>query len=121
LQGFGWLNVRWVEALQLTVVGKEQHIVSNQPARESVCQMMARLIESLKQEINTKQRRIQILNERLIKLQSQPKPDPVRVQETQAEIRELKDQLQTDRSQLDAAENEYAASCGAQALGAAGA
>ena len=36
--------------------------------------MMARLIESLKQEISARQRRIQILRERLMKLQSQPNP-----------------------------------------------
>jgi hypothetical protein len=74
--------------------------------------MMARLIESLKQEIRAKQRRIQILNERHGKLQSEPNPDPTLVQQIVAEIQELEDQLQTDQSQLDTDENEFTAFCG---------
>jgi hypothetical protein len=101
-----------LKAQLFTFIGKEQHIVNKQRTRKSVCQMMARLIESLKQEIRAKQRRIQILNERLSKQQSQPKPDPVLVQEMEADIQELKDQLLTDRSQLVASEDEFAASCG---------
>ena len=73
--------------------------------------MMARLIESQKQEIRAKERKIRILNERLIKLEGQPNPDPVLVQAMKADIQELENQLPIDRTQLDAAENEFAASC----------
>jgi chromosome segregation ATPase len=82
-----------------------------QPAHESVCQMMARLIKALKQEIKDKEQRILTLNGRLSKLQSQPNPDPALIQEIKADIHDLEAQLPTDRSQLEAAENEFAASC----------
>jgi chromosome segregation ATPase len=74
---------------------------------------MAEAIKFIKQEIKAKEARIRVLTERLEKLQSQPNPDPDQIQEIKADIQELEDQLETTaRPQLNAFEEEFAASCG---------
>lgn len=78
----------------------------------NVCDMMARAIKHIEQEIKAKERRIQNLTERLKKLQSQPNPDLTQIQEIKKDIQELEDQLETDRPQLNAFQEEFAASCG---------
>ena len=78
----------------------------------NVCDMMARAIEHIKQDINVKGRRIQTLTERIKKLQSQPNPDWALIQDLKTDRQELEDELETDRSQLAAFEEEFAASCG---------
>lgn len=80
---------------------------------QNVCEMMAGAIRFIKREIESKEARIRALTERLKKLQSQPNPDPSQIQETTADIQELEEQLETtDRPQLNAFEEEFAASCG---------
>ena len=66
----------------------------------------------LKQDIKVKGRRIQTLTERIKKLQSQPNPDWALIQDLKTDRQELEDELKTDRSQLIAFEEEFAASCG---------
>ena len=79
----------------------------------SGCDLMAEAIKFIKKEIESKEARIRALTERLNKLQSQPNPDPEKIQEIRADIQELEDQLEnTDRPQLSAFEEEFAASCG---------
>lgn len=78
----------------------------------SVCDMMAEAIKFIGQEIEAKEARIRILSERLGKLQSQPHPDLDQIQEIKTDIQDLKDQLETDLSQLNAFQEEFAASCG---------
>jgi hypothetical protein len=74
---------------------------------------MADAIKFIEQQIKSKERRIRILTERLTKLQSEPNPDPDQIQELRADIQALEDQLEmTDRPQLNAFEEEFAASCG---------
>ena len=82
-----------------------------QPIR-NVCDMMAKAIKHIEQEIEAKERWIRNLKERLEKLQSQPDPDPLQIQEIKADMQELEDQLKTDQSQLNAFQEEFAASCG---------
>jgi len=77
-----------------------------------VCDMMAKAIGHIEQEIKAKERRIRSLAERLGKLQSQPDPDPLQIQQIKADMQELEDQLKTDRPQLNAFQEEFAASCG---------
>jgi predicted nucleic acid-binding Zn-ribbon protein len=77
-----------------------------------VCDMMERAIKHLEQQINSKEHRIQNLTERLKKVQSHPNPDPAQIQEIKKDIRELEDQLERDRAQLNAFQEEFAASCG---------
>lgn len=77
----------------------------------NVCDMMARAIKHIEQEIKAKERRIQNLTERLEKLQSNPHPDLAQIQEIKKDIHELGDQLATDRPQLSAFQEEFAASC----------
>lgn len=83
-----------------------------QPMR-SGCDLMAEAIKFIGQEITAKERRIQTLMERLKKLHSQPNPDPAQIEEIEQDIQELEDQLEmTDRPQLNAFQEEFAASCG---------
>lgn len=80
--------------------------------KPNACDVMARAIIFIKQEIKAKELRIKILTERLQKLQSQPNPDPTQIREIKTDIQDLEDQLENDRSQLNAFEEEFAASCG---------
>ena len=86
--------------------------MATKPTR-SGCDVMADAIKFIKQEIKSKEARIRILTERLQKLQSQPNADPDQIQEIRADIQKLEEQLEmTDRPQLIAFEEEFAASCG---------
>jgi hypothetical protein len=85
--------------------------VITQTGRESFCQLLARHIAYLKQEIRNKEHRIRTLNARLSELLSQPNPDPAVIQEIRADIQELEVELETDRPQLNATEEDFAASC----------
>ncbi|HZF41052.1 MAG TPA: hypothetical protein VE715_19675 [Blastocatellia bacterium] len=78
----------------------------------NVCDMMARAIKHIEQEIKAEERRIQNLKKRLRQLQSQPNPDLAKIQEIKTDIKELEVQLEMDRSQLNAFQEEFAASCG---------
>lgn len=80
-------------------------------ALERVCAMMARAIATTKQDITFKERQIDTLRHRISKLQGQPNPDESLIQELKGDIRELEEQLERDRSQLLAFEDEFAASC----------
>ncbi|GAB3092712.1 hypothetical protein [Lysobacter terrae] len=83
------------------------------PSARSGCQVMADAIKFIRQEIQSKEARIRMLTQRLEKLQSQPDPDLSQIEEIKADIRELESQLEsTDRPQLSAFEEEFAASCG---------
>ncbi|HEY7153625.1 MAG TPA: hypothetical protein VH575_06680 [Gemmataceae bacterium] len=86
--------------------------MGNQPTVETACQMMARSIQFLKREIEAKKRRRRQLEGTLQKLLSQPNPDPALVQDLKRHIQELETELESDRTDLSAFENEYAASCG---------
>ena len=86
--------------------------MSTKPKR-SGCDLMEDAIKFIEQQIKSKERRIRILTERLTKLESQPNPDPDQIQELRADIQALEDQLEnTDRPQLSAFQEEFAASCG---------
>ena len=79
----------------------------------SGCDVMANAIKFIRQEIKAKEARIRTLTERLEKMQAQPNSDLDQIQEIKADIQELEDQLETtDRPQLNAFEEEFAASCG---------
>ena len=79
----------------------------------SGCDLMAEAIKFIQKEIESKEARIRALTERLNKLQSQSNPEPEKIQEIRADIQEIEDQLgNTDRPQLSAFEEEFAASCG---------
>jgi len=77
----------------------------------SVCAMMRRGIEFLKQEIKQKETQIGILTARLQKLQSRSDPDAAMVKEIKDDIAKLENELLTDRAQLNAFEEEVSASC----------
>lgn len=78
----------------------------------SGCDVMADAIKFIRQEIRSKEARIRMLTQRLEKLQSQPDPDLSQIEEIKADIREFEGQLEaTDRPQLSAFEEEFAASC----------
>ena len=81
-------------------------------AVRNVCDMMARAITHIEQEIAAKERRVEVLGERIAKLQAKPDPDLAQIQELEGDIQELEEQLKTDRSQLGAFQEEFAASCG---------
>lgn len=85
--------------------------MSTQPMR-SVCDLMKRAINHIQQEIKAKESRVRNLTERLQKLQSQPNPDQAQLQEIRGDIQELEGELKTDLSQLNAFQEEHAASCG---------
>jgi chromosome segregation ATPase len=76
------------------------------------CDLMEAAIEFIKQEIEAKSARIQVLTGRLQKLQGQPDPDLAQIAQIQADIQELETQLASDLPQLAAFENEFSASCG---------
>jgi hypothetical protein len=78
----------------------------------NVCDMMAKAITHIEQDIKAKERRIRSLTERLEKLKSQPNPDPIQIQEVEADRQELEEELKNDRLQLIAFQEEFAASCG---------
>ena len=78
----------------------------------NVCDVLERAVKHIAQEINVKESRIQNLTERLKKLQGHPNPDPAQIQEIKQDIQELEDQLERDRAQLNAFQEEFAASCG---------
>ncbi len=80
-------------------------------AIRTVCNMMAKAIEFIEQEIKAKERRIETLTARLKKLRSQPNPDSAQIQEITTDIKDLEDQLEMDRSQLKAFQEEFDASC----------
>ena len=79
---------------------------------ETPCELMARLSKLMEHEFENKKRRIGKLMERLNKLKSQPNPDKTQIRKIRADIKELKDQLETDLLQLDAFKKEFKASCG---------
>jgi len=72
---------------------------------------MAKWIKSIEQEINAKEGRVNNLRARITKLQSQPDPDLAQIQELEEDIRELERQLESDRPQLPAFEEEFLAVC----------
>lgn len=76
------------------------------------CDLMRRAIISMRQEIPRKEARLRVLENRLAKLLSQPNPGAAQVAELKADIAELEAQLVQDRSQLNAFEEEFSASCG---------
>lgn len=78
----------------------------------SVCNMMAKAINYLEQEIAAKERQIDTLRARLVKLHSESNSDQVLIQEIKTDMQGLEDRLGTDRSQLTAFQEEFAASCG---------
>lgn len=78
----------------------------------SGCDLMADAIQFIKQEIEAKRGRLRKLKRRLEALLSQPDPDQSLIQAIEEDIRELEDALETDRAQLNAFEEEFAASCG---------
>ena len=78
----------------------------------NVCDMMAKAIKHIEQEIRTKERRIRSLSQRIQKLQSVPNPDLIQINEIKADMQELEDQLEMDRPQLSAFQEEFSASCG---------
>jgi chromosome segregation ATPase len=78
----------------------------------SGCDLMADAIQFIKQEIEAKRGRLRKLKRRLEALLSQPDPDQSLIQAVEEDIRELEDALETDRAQLNAFEEEFAASCG---------
>ena len=85
--------------------------MATQPMR-TVCDLMARAIKHIQQEIKAKQGRVRNLSERLKKLESQPNPDKAQIAEIRGDIQELEGELKTDLSQLNAFQEEHAASCG---------
>lgn len=78
----------------------------------SGCDLMADAIQFIKQEIEAKRGRLRKLTRRLEALLSQPDPDQSLILAIEEDIRELEDELETDRAQLNAFEEEFAASCG---------
>jgi septal ring factor EnvC (AmiA/AmiB activator) len=68
----------------------------------NICDLMAKWIESIEQDISAKDRRIANLRERIMKLESQPDPDLGQIQELEDDIRELERALESDRPQLAA-------------------
>lgn len=85
--------------------------MATQPVR-TVCDLMARAIKHIQQEIKAKQGRVRNLSERLKKLEGQPNPDKAQIAEIRGDIQELEGELKTDLSQLNAFQEEHAASCG---------
>lgn len=81
-------------------------------ALSKVCDMLADAIKFLGQEIDNKVSRIEVLSERIEKLQGQPKPDLAQIKELTNDVQELELQLKSDRPQLSAFQDEFAASCG---------
>ena len=79
---------------------------------EDACDMMARAIKHLREHLDRKSRRVGILQERLEMLKEQPTPDQAQITELENDIRELEEELESDRAQLAAFEEEFAASCG---------
>ncbi len=78
----------------------------------SGCDLMADAIQFIKQEIEAKRGRLRKLKRRLEALLSQPDPDQSLILAIEEDVRELEDELETDRAQLNAFEEEFAASCG---------
>ena len=78
----------------------------------AACSLLAGSLRQLEGEIKEKERRIQTLNARLEKLQSQPDPDPDRIEEIKADIQDLETQLEADRPMLRAFQEEYRSLCG---------
>lgn len=75
------------------------------------CERTAEEINSLKQEIEIKEREIENQREQFNALQRQPNPDPEQAQEIMTGIQELEDELETDRGQLNVLEEEFQAEC----------
>jgi predicted nucleic acid-binding Zn-ribbon protein len=78
----------------------------------NVCDMMAKAIKHIEQSIKAKEHQIRSLTERLEKLKSQTNPDPIQIQEIEADRQKLEEELNNDRPQLIAFQEEFAASCG---------
>ena len=76
----------------------------------NVCDVMDKAIQHIEREIKAKERRIANLRERTETLVSQ-NPDLAHLRELEKDIGELEDQLETDRFQLAAFQEEFAASC----------
>lgn len=78
----------------------------------NICDMMERAIKFIQKEIRAKERRTQSLTERLEKLQCKENSDAVQIEEITADIQDLQGQLENDRAQLSAFQEEFTASCG---------
>jgi len=76
------------------------------------CQVFAQGIKALKQEIKAKEEQIRRDEALIAKLESRPDPDPEVIAELRERIARLEHELEnTDRPQLIAFEEEFAASC----------
>lgn len=78
----------------------------------NICDMMERAIKFIQKEIRAKERRTQSLTERLEKLQCKENSDAAQIEEITADIQDLQGQLENDRAQLSAFQEEFTASCG---------
>jgi predicted nucleic acid-binding Zn-ribbon protein len=76
-----------------------------------VCDLLEDAIKFIKQDIAAKEARIEVLTGRLQKLQDQQDPDLAQIAEIQADIQQLETELASDRPQLSAFEEEFAAAC----------
>lgn len=75
------------------------------------CGMMARWIAATRKEIESKERRIHALESLLREIKADPASSAAYVEAIEKEIAALASELEVDRHQLQALEEEYAASC----------
>ena len=67
---------------------------------KTLCDVLAEGIRDWEKEIERKKRRIQILRERLDKLQSQPNPDLTQIGEIKTDIQELEDGIESHQQTI---------------------
>jgi chromosome segregation ATPase len=76
-----------------------------------VCKLFAKALKQIEKDIRDKERRVRALGDEIGDLQRQPKPDQAKIQELAQRRQELESELETDRSQLGAFQEEFSASC----------
>jgi chromosome segregation ATPase len=77
----------------------------------SICDVFRKAIEDLRKEIARKEKQVSDLQSRIHELVGQPNPDAAQIELLQGQLADFKIDLESDRAQLSAFEEEFSASC----------
>jgi chromosome segregation ATPase len=78
----------------------------------TICGRFADLIRAERKAIRTKERLLRLLETHLAELQHAPAPDRERIEAARRDIANTEAELEVDRAQLQAAIEDFEASCG---------
>jgi chromosome segregation ATPase len=76
-----------------------------------VCNLLGRAIAELQRQLHEKEVALAMAKSHLRDLQHQRPPDPEKIRLAKAEVKRLESEVETDRAQLQAFQEEFSAEC----------